>query len=322
MLKKNITFGVLFGTCILLSMAVFAPVTEALDWGAMGASPNITPYYIERYGSGSLTLTINYDSFFFQYFPVWVEINIVQKPSWLTVTPSQKTFVLQTDVSKAVKISMALNQQDINAGDLQTVEFEVTGRIILGGEVRQIATGKADIQVGVNPYTKITIQVPNPIDRIAPDRELSFPVTVKNWGNADTTVTFSLTDEGLDGWRYIIAPTQTVLAGKKPGDANPTEQEIILTLTSPHGTAVSYHNDWQGITLQALARTDAKYYILQGNQFEISQQDKEQVTVFTSYATMLAKNKGFYVPGFEAIILIGALAAIMLAMRRKRQESI
>ncbi|MDD3492558.1 MAG: hypothetical protein PHU95_00540 [Candidatus Thermoplasmatota archaeon] len=319
MLKKSITFGVLLGTFMLLSTAVFAPMAEALDWGAMSASPNVTPYYIDRYGSGSLTLTVSYSAFFFQYFPVWVEINVVRSPSWLTVTPSQKTFVLQKDESKPVKISMALSQQDVYAGSLETVEFEVTGRIILGGEVRQIATGKADIQVGVNPYTQVTLQIAKPIERTAPDRELTFPITVKNWGNADTTVTLSLTDDDLGGWKYIINPQQILLPGKKPGDANPPEEVASLTLTSPHGTAVSYHNDWQGIALQAVARTQAKYYVLQGSQFEVSQQDKETVTVFNAYATMLAKNKGFYLPGFEAVILIGALAAIVLVMRRKRQ---
>ncbi|HHH78173.1 MAG TPA: hypothetical protein ENL18_03055 [Thermoplasmatales archaeon] len=316
--RKSLALGVIFGVAVLLSSSVLSPVADALDWGAMNASPNVTPYYIDRYGSGSLTLTVGYSAFFFQYFPVWVEINIVQCPSWLTVTPSQKTFVLQKGESKGIKIGLALNQQDIQAGDLQTVEFEVTGRIILGGELRQVATGKADIQVGVNPYTQITLEIAKPIERTAPDRELTFPITVKNWGNAQTTVTLSLTDDP-GSWKYIINPQQIILPAKKPGDTNPTEQVASLTLTSPHGTVISYHNAWQGIAIQAVARTDGKYYILQGDHFEVSQQDKEKVTIFNGYATMLAKNKGFYVPGFDSILLIGALVAIAMVMRKKKQ---
>lgn len=319
MLKKSLTLGVMFGVAILLSSTLLSPAADAIGWGAMSASPDITPFYLERYGSDSLTLTVSYSAFFFQYFPVWVEINVVKCPDWLTVTPSQKTFVLSKDVgSKNIKISMALNQQDIQAGDLQIVEFEVIGRIILGGQLREVTTGKAEIQVGVNPYTQITLEIAKPIERTAPDRELTFPITVKNWGNADTTVTLSLTDKPGE-WQSIINPAQLILPAKKPGDPNPTEQVASLTLTSPHGWGLSYHNDWQGIALQAAARTQGKYYVLEGDRFKVSSQDKETITIFNSYTTMLAKNKGFYVPGFDSILLIGALVAIALVMKKKKQ---
>ena len=94
----------------------------------------------------------------------------------------------------------------------------------------------------------------------------------------------------------------------------------MFTVTSPHGTAISYHNNWQGFTIEGSARTDAQYYTLQSGQWTTSQQDKEKVTVFTTYATVLAKNRGFYVPGFDALLLIGVLGIFAIFMARKRKR--
>lgn len=70
MLKRTVTIGVLLGTFMLLSTALFAPAVQAIEWGAMSASPDISPFYVNRYGGDSFTLTVTYEPFFFQYFPV------------------------------------------------------------------------------------------------------------------------------------------------------------------------------------------------------------------------------------------------------------
>lgn len=116
-----------------------------------------------------------------------------------------------------------------------------------------------------------------------------------------------------------MSPQQIKVEAKKPGDASFPEQTVMFTVTSPHGTGISYHNNWRGFTVEGSARTDAKYYTLQGGQWAPSQQDKEKVTIFTTYATVLAKNRGFYVPGFDAILLIGVLGALAVFMAKKKK---
>lgn len=320
MLKRTITIGVLLGTVMLLSTALLAPAAQAIEWGAMSASPDISPFYVNRYGGDSFTLTVTYEPFFFQYFPVWAQIEVVKSPGWLTVSPTQPTFPLQSGARKDVKINLALSEQDVEAPSLSSVTIQVTGRIVLGGELREVATAKTDILVGVNPFTQITVSIAKPIERSSPDQELTFPVTVENWGTAQTRVTLQATDVPDDWTDPIISPQQIILDAKKPGDPNPPEKTVSFTVTTPHGTGISYHNKRETFLLQAHAQSFADYWVKEGNQFQKSSKDPENIKQATVYARMMVKNRGFYVPGFEAIVLIGALAVLVLVIRRRRSN--
>lgn len=320
MLKRTVSIGVLLGTFMLLSTALFAPTAQAIEWGSMTASPDISPFYVNRYGGDSFTLTVAYEPFFFQYFPVWAQIEVTKSPSWLTVSPTQKTFPLQSGTQKNVKVNLALSEQDVEAPSLTSVTIQVTGRIVLGGEVREVATAQTDILVGVNPFTQITVSIAKPIERSSPDRELTFPVTIENWGTAQTRVTLQATDVPDDWTDPIISPQQIILDAKNPGDPNPPEKTVSFTVTTPHGTGISYHNERETFLLQAHAQSFADYWVKEGNQFEKSEQDPENIKQATVYARMMVKNRGFYLPGFEAVILIGALAALAFVIRRRRSN--
>jgi|GEM_PF-1209728 len=320
MLKRTVTIGVLLGTFMLLSTALFAPAAQAIEWGAMSASPDISPFYVNRYGGDSFTLTVSYEPFFFQYFPVWAQIEVVKSPSWLTVSPTTPTFPLQSGARKDVKVNLALAEQDVEAPSLTSVTIQVTGRIVLGGEVREVATAQTDVLVGVNPFTQITVSIAKPIERSSPDKELTFPVTIENWGTAQTRVTLQATDVPDDWTDPIISPQQIILDAKNPGDPNPPEKTVSFTVTTPHGTGISYHNNRETFLLQAHAQSFADYYVKEGNQFQKSSQDPENIKQATVYARMMVKNRGFYVPGFEAVILIGALAALAVVIRRRRSN--
>jgi len=322
MLKRTITIGVVLAAFMFLSTILFAPAAQAIEWGAMSASPDISPFYVNRYGGDSFTLTVEYQEFFFQYFPVWAQIEVVKSPSWLTVTPTQKTFPLdaRTNARKDVKVNLALSEQDVEAPSLSSVTIQVTGRIVLGGELREVALAETDILVGVNPFTQITVSIAKPIERSSPDKELTFPVTIENWGTAQTRVTLSATDVPDDWTDPIISPQQIILDAKKPGDPNPPEKTVSFTVTTPHGTGISYHNDRETFLLQAHAQSFADYWVKEGNQFQKSSKDPENVKQATVYARMMVKNRGFYVPGFEAVILIGALAALAFVIRRRRSN--
>ncbi len=319
MLKKCMAIGMITGM-VLLFTGILAPSASALSWGGISAQSDYGTYWVGRYETGQVSLTISYTPYFIAYFPLWVEIRVTESPSWLTVTPSQPTFPLQAKTSKTIPINLAVNTQDIKAGTVGKVSLEITGKIILGGELRQIDPAKVDIQVGYNPFTEVTLALTNPIARTAPDRELTFPIKVINWGNAPTTVTLTITNE-VKGWQYIVSPQQIKVEAKKPGDTSYPEQTVMLTVTSPHGTAISYHNKWQGFTIQGVARSDAKYYTLQGGQWTPTTQEKEKITYFNAYATVLAKNKGFYVPGFDAILMIGVLGALAIFMSKKKRAN-
>lgn len=301
-----------------LFTAIAIPPASAVSWGNISAESSYGTYWLGRYETGEISLSVSYTPYFVAYFPLWVEIQITQSPSWLTVTPSQSTFALQARANTNIQILLAVNTHDIKAGTTGNVELYLTGKIILGGQLRTIDPARVNILVGYNPFTEISLTLANPIARTAPDRELAFPIKVVNWGNAPTTVTLGITNDE-NGWEYIVSPQQIKVEAKKSGDASYPEQTVMFTVTSPHGTGVSYHNNWQGFTVEGSARTDAQYYTLQGGQWAPSQQDKEKITIFTTYATVLAKNKGFYVPGFDVILLVGVLGALALFMAKKKK---
>lgn len=317
MLKKCKALGMIIGVVFLFT-AILIPPASAISWGSIQAEPNYGTYWLGRYETGQVTLTIEYVPYFIAYFPLWVEIQVTKSPTWLTVTPSPSTFALQRQTSARVQILLAVNTHDIEAGETGNVELYITGRIILGGQLRTIDPQRVPILVGYNPFTEVTIQVTKPIERTAPDKELTFPMRVINWGNTPTTVTFTVTS-GESDWEVV--PSQPVkIPPKKPGDSAYPEQTVMLTVTSPHGTAISYHNDWEGFTIEGFARSDAPYYELSGGEWGKIKTDKEGITIYTTYANLLAKNRGFYVPGFDALLLIGVLGALALFMARKRKR--
>lgn len=72
-------------------------------------------------------MTVSYEPYFFQYFPIWAEVSVVQSPSWLTVSPSQTTFPLQQGETQTDDIMLAVSD-DVETGTIGLVELAVEGR--------------------------------------------------------------------------------------------------------------------------------------------------------------------------------------------------
>ncbi|HEC82614.1 MAG TPA: hypothetical protein ENI53_01860 [Thermoplasmatales archaeon] len=214
---------------------------------------------------------------------------------------------------------MQVKQHDIHAGQSDKVDIVVRGKLVTGGLFRQIDEAKLSLIVGYNPFTEIAISSPQPIERTAPDRELPFVINIYNYGNSRVIV--DLTAEKEPGeWRYVISPSTVVIEPKQPGDETFPYAPVTVTLTSPHGTAISYHNDWEDFAIKAKARSEAPYYEYQGGRWVRRTDEIDLVTTYESTAYFLAKNKGFYVPGFDAIIMIAgiSLAGLIFAKKKKK----
>ncbi|HDN95699.1 MAG TPA: hypothetical protein ENG71_01350, partial [Thermoplasmatales archaeon] len=132
----------MFKKSIILVFAVFAILTvqgaDAFSWGKINATSDMGIGYVERYGQLQAVLTVSYQPYFFGYLPVFVEVNVVDSPSWLTVVPSTPTFTLKPDESRNVNLIMQVSQNDVQAGTSGKVTVELTGRLITGGAFRQI----------------------------------------------------------------------------------------------------------------------------------------------------------------------------------------
>ena len=313
MLKKSIVL--VFAIIAILSIEN----ADALSWGKINATSDIGMGYVERYGQLQATLTVSYQPYFFGYLPVYVEVNVVDSPSWLTVVPSTPTFTLKPGESRNINLIMHVSQNDVRAGTSGKVVVELTGRLISGGAFRQIDEGKIEILVGYNPFTEIGIRAVKPIERTAPDRELPFSFDIINYGNTRVVVSLTPATKPPSGWKYVISPSTVYIEPKKAGEETYPYATVTVTLTTPHGPIISYSNTWQNFAITAKATSEAPYFVKQGNTWTRTQNEIELVNTNTVTQYFLAKNKGFYVPGFDAISMIAAIALLsVIVIRRKK----
>lgn len=158
--------------------------------------------------------------------------------------------------------------------------------------------------VTVGYYDSLSVNVQNPIQRAAPQREISFTLSISNFGNADTRVLFSIPEgEGPNkekhDWNHVL-PTAQVIPTAVGGANNVLD--TTFTVTTPAKTG--WNNILDGYTIQM------------SPQAEIDSSAKG--TPIT--ATVLVRVRGVYVPGFEAVAVIGGLLGAVALVRSRRDE--
>lgn len=132
-------------------IAVLPSSVSAISWGKMDAQTDYEGiYYLKRYDSGQVNLSIIYTPYFTAYFPIWVEVMVTENPSWLTATPSQSTFLLHAESSKTIPIMFLVNTHNVEPGSIGRVALQITGEPLRGGSLRQIDPAKVYFLVGYN----------------------------------------------------------------------------------------------------------------------------------------------------------------------------
>ncbi len=130
-----VAVGVLVSPVILAASPSSGPtaVTDngnsiiQISWGQMQADMAEQEVTATQHGGGNAQMTVSYEPYFFQYFPIWAEVSVVQSPSWLTVSPSQTTFPLQQGETQTDDIMLAVSD-DVETGTIGLVELAVEGR--------------------------------------------------------------------------------------------------------------------------------------------------------------------------------------------------
>ena len=131
---------------------------------------------------------------------------------------------------------------------------------------------------------------------IGPMDSAIFPIEVENMGNARTKIFFEI-ENVPEGW--TIAVTDDVTVGEKKG----SKATAYLTVNPPRGFGT--HHDRESINVMIVpARAENLL-------------DRGTIT----YANFIVESRGFSTPGFEAILFIGALLAIVLIFKLKRKKS-
>jgi len=313
MFKKSIILAVAMVSILAIQNA------SAFSWGKINATPNMGIGYVERYGQLEVTVTVSYQPYYFGYLPIYVEVNVVDKPTWLTVAPSPEVFTLKPSETLPVKILMKVSQNDIKAGESGEVKLQITGKLVSGGALRQIDEAKLTLIVGYNPYTEIGVKAVQPIERAAPDREIPFTFDIINYGNTRVIVDLTPAKQPPADWKYVISPPTVIIEPKKPGEDTYPYATVTVTLTTPHGAVISYRNSWQDFAIKAKATSEAPYYTKQGTSWGRATQEITLVNTHEVTAYFLAKNKGFYVPGMDTVTLIAAISLIAFIFSKRKK---
>jgi hypothetical protein len=156
--------------------------------------------------------------------------------------------------------------------------------------------GKTFVTVQSDYYSIIQATVPQPLQKGAPYQQITYPVTVTNLGNGKTKLFFDAKNVPT-GWQVTLPPPIILEARQQGGTL--TKQTVNVIIFTPY--KFGYQTNVGSIKI------------------DITSQYADDSTVKgdTTSINSMTLSKGFYVPGFDAIFMIGAIGFVALFFRRK-----
>ena len=154
----------------------------------------------------------------------------------------------------------------------------------------------AGFAVIVQQYARLSVQASQPFQKIGPGKEFVLTFIAVNNGNyVDTVAVEVLNQKDLEDAGFTIALAAVQYSVDAAG-----EQPVQLTLATPRGTVIGWSNEYHTIIMQVSTT-------LQG------ESEARSVT-----ATLWVR--GVFLPGFDPMFTIFALALVASALSRSRRE--
>jgi uncharacterized repeat protein (TIGR01451 family) len=234
-----------------------------------------------------------------------IALKVTNAPAWVVTTLSPTTVyipVTQTEVAggstnQAVKQDNAflLVSTTADAPAFTQGTIEVQADAPQNGQLNP-ATTKTQIPVQADFFSIIEASTPTTIQKAKPQAQVTYPITVTNFGNAQTKVSFFV-DSVPDKWQVTPPSPITLLAKQSGGSQNSKTANVVIQTPFSNG----YLNVVGAITI----RITSSYAL-----------DPKVIGDSTIVST-LTTTKGFYVPGFEPLFAAFAIGALALVMRRR-----
>jgi hypothetical protein len=308
-MKSSIVMGVLlvsiFTAIIPTSSAgIILNLSSYVDvgWGNETLDKPLVPLGAAK----SLTLDVRYgvtkgavlsQAFFtlYQGRQVNIKLEVIEKPDWCTATLKSATITTavtsgETTLSTTLTLRVDENAPAFGAGYV-TIEASVPKIGAIDG-YNQVFT----LEFSPAYLPMISAQLPEGNSKsIGPLDTAVFPIEVENMGNARTTVFFKI-DNVPEGWIAVVTDDITLDEGKG------SMGTVYLTIKPPKG--FGYHNDDRSIVV---TMTPARAEDLRNL--------GESKTV-----TVIIESRGFSTPGFESLLFIGALLAVVLILKLKKKK--
>ena len=221
-----------------------------------------------------------------------IDVDVQISGGGVTISPGAFSVTLGSGGSITVPIcALALTQSSYK--NVQVIAL-ASGRET-NSQLNQV-NKNAGFAVIIEQYARLSVQAAQPFQRVGPGKEFYLTFTAVNNGNYQDTIAvevLNLKDLEESGFVIALAAQQYLIDSKG-------EQPVQVSISTPRGTVIGWSNEYHTIIMQ-VATT------LQG------ETEARSVT-----ATLWVR--GVFLPGFDPLFTIFALAIVASALSRSRRD--
>ena len=221
-----------------------------------------------------------------------IDVDVSISGGGVTISPGAVSVTLGSGGSITVPIcALALTQSSYKNVQVTAI---AQGRES-NSQLNQV-NKNAGFAVIIEQYARLSVQAAQPFQRIGPGKEVFLTFTAVNNGNYQDTVAvdiLNLKDLEESGFVVALAAQQYLIDAQG-------EQPVQVSVSTPRGTVIGWSNEYHTVIMQ-VATT------LQG------ETEARSVT-----ATLWVR--GVFLPGFDPLFTIFALAIVASALSRSRRD--
>ncbi len=221
-----------------------------------------------------------------------IDVDVQISGGGVTISPGAFSVTLGSGGSITVPIcALALTQSSYK--NVQVIAL-ASGRET-NSQLNQV-NKNAGFAVIIEQYARLSVQAAQPFQRVGPGKEFYLTFTAVNNGNYQDTIAvevLNLKDLEESGFVIALAAQQYLIDSKG-------EQPVQVSISTPRGTVIGWSNEYYTVIMQ-VATT------LQG--------ETESRSV-----TAVLWIRGVFLPGFDPLFTIFALAIVASALSRSRRD--
>ena len=224
-----------------------------------------------------------------------IKLEIIDTPSWTTATLKAGTVTTQiadqeAELSTILSIRIDDDAPAFGAGYVR-IKASVPKMGAVDGYEQEFAL---EFTPAFLPLINAELTEGNS-KQMGPLDTAVFPIVIENMGNARTRV-FLEVETIPDGWIAVVTDDVTIAEEKG------SKATAYLTIKPPKN--FGYHYEEESIRVSMLP-TRAENIQEQGEK---------------TYVTVIVESRGFSTPGFELVLLAGALLTVVILMKRLKKK--
>jgi hypothetical protein len=306
--------GVLLATLAMIGV-LFVPGGSAQEFQptVTADTPGVSPKTIfPETETGTLSIPVTYrmppgtQLSFFSGPGIPVSVSFSNCPSYVSITGASSKVFAYPDPQTPDPSTQETFSLDVTIGrdapGLQSITCtaNIDAEAVGNGQI-QAASDSVQFTVRADYYSLLQAKVSQKVQQAGPYKEVPFDIELTNFGNARTQVAFEVTERPSGGKWSVSVPENIILNSPNSGTGSPQD---VATLT----VVTTYKNGWNN---------EQGAYTLQLNPTSADDPSKTGNTISTN---MLVRVRGVYVPGFEPIVMLGAVIGVGLMARMRSDD--